>query len=545
LGSGDAPARLLWRNKSGITYYYDAAGRAEGFTDPTGRRVVYHYNPLGQLDYAKDDRGQITLAYDTAGRMQRYQYPDGSAWVYLYNATPGELERQQWWNSQGELEHDFTLQYDLRHRLRRSEDVVRGEVLEIIYDDANRTVTEQRTGELAYTKVRVYNADGSLQSESYSTEQVQSWFLYVYDEGGRLEQIVDLRRGNMYIFQWDGAWLRRWEASDRSYARLFRYDEEGRVTQVDRQDLQTGEVRLGLEYRYQWGGGRWYKRDHMRGIELRETCGGVVSWYREEGSADWKVGMLSYFGQAGGCCGVGGGNRAVMNDAWWMPEEFETQVPALCAAACVCGAVCLAYLIIPCLGRAMGASDPLRCLLECMADRFGNLPGWIQLICGVCATGCAICILGTLLQPALPAPAPAPAPIPAPAFGFAMAASVGVSPCDPPVAPPPPPPAPPAPPSNPPTPSPQPRPTPPPGNQQPNPQPPWHPQPRPFDPPPWFPIDPFLPWLPEDDEWCEGVCDSHCRRMGFDEWDWLRCFSGCTRMYTGFGWLPNPSDPYF
>jgi len=512
-----------------ITYFYDTAGRSEGFMDPTGRRVVYQYNPLGRLECAKDERGRITFIYDTAGRLQQYQYPDGSRWVYSYHPTTGELERKQLWNARGELDRDYILRYDLRHRLQRSEEQLRGEVLEIRYDDANRTVTEKRSGEFAYTKVRVYNADNSLHSEYYATEDVQSWFVYVYDEAGRLEQIVDILRGTQYTFRWSGVWLTRWEASDRSYVRVFRYDEEGRILQVDREDTQTGEVRPGLEYRYRWGGSYWYKRDALRGIELRETCGGLVSWYREEGASDWQVGRLSYFGQ-GGCCGVRGGNRAVIEDAWWMPDDFGTAVPALCAGACACGVLCLVYLVIPCLGRARGASDPLQCLLECMADRFGSLPGWLQLLCGACATGCAVCLF---------VPAPGGLTAPAPAFGFAVAASVGVSPCDPPVAPPPPPPAPPA---GPQPPESQPHPQP-----QPEPNPPWHPQPRPYEPPPWFPIDPIPPFLPDDDEWCQGICDLHCReRIGLPDssWEWLRCFSGCLKMCTGYGWLPDPNDPF-
>ncbi|GBC92282.1 Putative deoxyribonuclease RhsC [bacterium HR15] len=466
-----------------ITYFYDTAGRSEGFTDPTGRRVIYHYDPLGRLEYAKDERGQITFTYDTAGRLLQYQYPDGTKWVYSYHPTTGELERQQLWNAQGELERDFMLRYDLRHRLRHSEEQVRGEVLEIRYDDSNRTVTEQRSGEWAYTRVRVYNADGSLQSEYYASEDTQSWFLYVYDEAGRLEQIVDLLQGDQHFFHWTGMWLTRWEASDRSYVRVLSYDEEGRVVRVERQDRRTGEVRPGLAYQYRWGGGVWYKRDDLRGLELRETCGGLVSWYREEGSSEWQVGRLSYWVQ-GGCCGVLGGNRAVMEEAWWMPDELELAIPALCGVACVCGAVCFTYLIIPCLGRVRGASDPLRCLLECMQERFVGLPGWVQLLCGACAVGCAICLLS-----AVPAPGGLPvSPAPVSALGYGVSASVGVSPCDAPIAPPAPP-VPPAPPSPSPGPSPQPRPAPPmPSPPRPGPAP--TPPPRLVDPIPPLPLPP-------------------------------------------------------
>ncbi|GIV10110.1 MAG: hypothetical protein KatS3mg019_2201 [Fimbriimonadales bacterium] len=530
-----------------ITYFYDTAGRSEGFTDPTGRRVIYQYNPLGRLEYAKDERGRITFIYDTAGRLQQYQYPDGSRWVYSYHPTTGELERKQLWNAQGERDRDYILRYDLRHRLQRSEEQLRGEVLKIRYDDANRTVTEQRSGEWAYTRTRVYNADGSLQSEYYASEDVQSWFLYMYDEVGRLEQIVDLLRGGWHLFHWAGMRLAQWEASDRSYRRLLRYDEEGRIVEVERQDMQTGEVRPGLAYQYRWGGGIWYKRDYMRGLEFRETCGGFVSWYREEGSSDWQVGVQAYFGQGVLCCGGSGGNRVVMNDALWMPNEFEVQMPALCAAACACGIVCLAYVVLPCLGRVSGALDPLQCLLDCINERIVGMPGWGQLVCRICVAGCALCILRSLPQPGLPftpAPVPSPAPMPAPAPilspGLAWATAAAVSaPCDPPVAPPPPPPAPPA---GPQPPKSQPHPQP-----QPEPNPPWHPQPRPYEPPPWFSIDPIPPFLPDDDEWCQGICDSHCReRIGLPDssWEWLRCFSGCLKMCTGSGWLPDPNDPF-
>ncbi|GIV07196.1 MAG: hypothetical protein KatS3mg017_0398 [Fimbriimonadales bacterium] len=326
----------------------------------------------------------------------------------------------------------------------------------------------------------------------------------MYDDAGRLEQIVDLLQGGWHLFHWAGMRLTQWEASDRSYRRLLSYDEEGRIVEVERQDMQTGEVRPGLAYQYRWGGGIWYKRDYMRGLELRETCGGFVSWYREEGSSDWQVGMQAYFGQGVLCCGGSGGNRVVMNDALWMPHEFEVQMPALCAAACACGIVCLAYVVLPCLGRASGASDPLQCLLDCINERIVGMPKWAQLVCRICVAGCALCILRSLPQPGLPftpAPVPSPAPVPAPApivspgLGLAWAAAAVSAPCNPPVPLPPPPahPLPPPPPSSP-APSPQPRPAPP----MPSP-----PRPGPAPTPPRRLVDLTPPPLPPRPLWCD------------------------------------------
>ena len=226
-------------------------------------------------------------------------------------------------------------------------------------------------------------------------------------------------------------WLvqREVQVANGSEVTTYTYDAWGRLRGVDYP--RSVDVRMGWdgENRRVWvqdgAGRREYSYDAWGRVVRQEGCCGE----------DTQLTLYSYFG-LGGCCGGLSTNRSVMEDAWWMPGDFETAVPALCVGACVCGAACLALLIIPCLERARGASDPLRCLLECIKERLGNASGWVQLICGVCVVGCAVCLF-VGVPGGLPALAPVPTPVPAPVFAVASAASVVASPCDPPVAPPP------------------------------------------------------------------------------------------------------------
>jgi hypothetical protein len=64
--------------------------------------------------------------------------------------------------------------------------------------------------------------------------------------------------------------LARWEQPN-SYARVFGYDEEGRLAKIER-DYGSGGVQVAYEYGYNTDGARVWKRDVLNGQEYRYVC---------------------------------------------------------------------------------------------------------------------------------------------------------------------------------------------------------------------------------------------------------------------------------
>ena len=61
----------------------------------------------------------------------------------------------------------------------------------------------------------------------------------------------------------------RWSSDEpNSYARVFGYDEEGRLVKIER-DYGGGDVQVAYEYGYNSDGARVWKRDVLNGQEYR------------------------------------------------------------------------------------------------------------------------------------------------------------------------------------------------------------------------------------------------------------------------------------
>jgi len=66
--------------------------------------------------------------------------------------------------------------------------------------------------------------------------------------------------------------LARWENNaPNSYARVFGYDEEGRLTKIER-DYGAGGVQVAYEHGYNSDGVRVWRRDYLAGQEYRYVC---------------------------------------------------------------------------------------------------------------------------------------------------------------------------------------------------------------------------------------------------------------------------------
>jgi len=86
-----------------------------------------------------------------------------------------------------------------------------------------------------------------------------------------------------------------WSSNEpNSYARVFGYDEEGRLTKIER-DYGSGGVQVAYEYGYDSDGVRVWKRDVRNGQEYRYVCrigcGGVLMrlYNRVMSGGDWNT----------------------------------------------------------------------------------------------------------------------------------------------------------------------------------------------------------------------------------------------------------------
>lgn len=153
-----------------------------------------------------------------------------------------------------------------------------------------------RTGQVAYRRSYDYNPDGS-RAMVMRDDMVNGthWDLYSYDEeSGRLESVLDVWSGEVNRFVWNPeGTLARWSDNQpNSYARVFGYDEEGRLTRIER-DYGNGNLQAAYEYGYNSDGVRVWKRDVLAGQEYRYVCrigcGGVPMrvYGREIGGGTW------------------------------------------------------------------------------------------------------------------------------------------------------------------------------------------------------------------------------------------------------------------
>ena len=141
------------------------------------------------------------------------------------------------------------------------------------YTPAGRLESEVREGQVRYSRYYAYNLDGSrqwvLREDAVNGSH---WDMYSYDEvSGRLASVQDVWTGEVNGFAWNPeGTLARWEEPN-SYARVFGYDEEGRLVKIER-DYGNGDVQVAYEYGYNSDGVRVWKQDVLAGQEYRYLC---------------------------------------------------------------------------------------------------------------------------------------------------------------------------------------------------------------------------------------------------------------------------------
>jgi hypothetical protein len=149
-------------------------------------------------------------------------------------------------------------------------------------------------GSVWYSRYYGYNLDGSramvMRDDALNGTH---WDMYGYDAAsGRLEAVHDVWTGEVHRFVWNPeGTLARWEQPN-SYARVFGYDEEGRLVKIER-DYGSGGAQVAYEYGYNSDGARVWKWDVLNGQEYRYVCrigcGGVPMrvYNRAMGGSSW------------------------------------------------------------------------------------------------------------------------------------------------------------------------------------------------------------------------------------------------------------------
>lgn len=130
-------------------------------------------------------------------------------------------------------------------------------------------------GSVWYSRYYGYNLDGSramvMRDDAVNGSH---WDVYSYDEvSGRLASVQDVWTGEVNSFAWNPeGTLARWSSNEpNSYARVFGYDEEGRLVKIER-DYGSGGVQVAYEYGYNSDGARVWKRDVLNQQEYRYVC---------------------------------------------------------------------------------------------------------------------------------------------------------------------------------------------------------------------------------------------------------------------------------
>ncbi|GBC93014.1 hypothetical protein HRbin15_01497 [bacterium HR15] len=199
--------------------------------------------------------------------------------------------------SDGTLLIGYEYTYDLLGRVVQSVERPSGDTTVYTYTPAGRLESEQRTGQVAYSRVYEYNLDGSRRSV-YRNDALNGAHhdFYEYDlVSGRLRAVEDRVSGvppyprHEFVWNTEGT-LARWigpvptaEGQSITYERLFEYDERGFLTRFSRREGDE-EVHLLQEFRYNGDGclvhmvNYWENKEYRFGCSL--GCGtGIMRTY--------------------------------------------------------------------------------------------------------------------------------------------------------------------------------------------------------------------------------------------------------------------------
>jgi RHS repeat-associated protein len=235
-----------------LRYGYDGAGRLVESTDargsttrlerdelgrlsarilPDGTAERYHYDPVGRLVRADNGAAAVEWEYDEAGRVVS-ETVNGRAVASAYDAAGNRIERTS------PLGRALTFSYDDADRLREVRDPV-GTLLSFDRDRLGRE--RQRVLPGGVVSAREYARTGEMLTQRTTTAgQSLLSRSYVYDPGGRLAEIHDLRGTTRFEHDPDGR-LTAAAYPDGTLQR-FLWDEAGNASAAPGPGLESGDV---------------------------------------------------------------------------------------------------------------------------------------------------------------------------------------------------------------------------------------------------------------------------------------------------------------
>jgi len=255
-----------------------------------------------------------------------------------------------------------------------------GDVTAYTYTPAGRLASEARTGQVAYSRTYTYRPDGSrdfvIRDDALNGSH---WDMYSYDAvSGRLESVKDVWTDEVNSFVWNPeGTLARWENNQpNSYARVFGYDEEGRLTKIER-DYGNGNLQVAYAYGYNSDGVRVWKGDVLNQQEYRYVCrigcGGAPMrvYSRAMGGTSWT--SVEDYLPAGSALGYNqnwqyrhSGGALLMMGATGEPSGYYPMdsnglaVQSALSAPCVCPVIAPTALP-PCPPLGYGGCEGGRC----------------------------------------------------------------------------------------------------------------------------------------------------------------------------------------
>ena len=247
---------------------YDEGGRLLTQTDVTGRLINYAYDGNGRLLQVSDPTTWAQYTYDNRSRVTQTLYSNGVKSIYGYDSS-GRTTALTHKNASNAIIIGYTAGYDTAGRLNGVTEN-NGSVTSYGYDFAGRLLSENRTGTNPYVSTYTYTNRGQRATAFRSENGVASHNgMYTYDDAGRLTNVADTVTtsglGGSYTWNNDST-LASYPGP--GYTRKLSYDEEGRLTKIDRDNGTT--ITPAFEYGYGFDGNRRWRKD---------LAGNTWDWY--------------------------------------------------------------------------------------------------------------------------------------------------------------------------------------------------------------------------------------------------------------------------
>ena len=247
----------------------------------------------GRLQQVSDPTAWAQYTYDNRSRVTQTLYSNGVKSVYGYDSS-GRTTALTHRNASNAIIIGYTASYDSAGRLGGVTEN-NGSVTSYGYDFAGRLLTENRTGTNPYVSTYSYTNRGQRATAFRSENGVASHNgTYTYDDAGRLTNVTDTVTtsglGGSYTWNNDST-LASYPGP--GYTRKLSYDEEGRLTKIDRDNGTT--ITPVFEYGYGFDGNRRWRKDMVGNIQDWYPCGvaccagELVTMRSTNGGASWTA----------------------------------------------------------------------------------------------------------------------------------------------------------------------------------------------------------------------------------------------------------------